>query len=97
MDECSLPKARPIAMTGHSAGGFYVRQYAREFPAEVAGVVLIDASSTEQIDELPGWRKSYEADKRDFARQLHWEIVGEALPASTRLEGQCLLRVSFPA
>jgi pimeloyl-ACP methyl ester carboxylesterase len=64
---------RPLVFAGHSAGGLYVREYAREFPAEVAGVVLIDASSPQQIDELPGWRQSYEADKRDFARQLRWE------------------------
>jgi pimeloyl-ACP methyl ester carboxylesterase len=49
---------RPLVLTGHSAGGLYVREYAREFPAEVAGVVLIDSSSPEQVDELPGWRRS---------------------------------------
>lgn len=31
---------RSLVLTGHSAGGLYVREYAREFPAEVAGVVL---------------------------------------------------------
>jgi hypothetical protein len=45
-----------VVLTGHAAGGFYVREYAREFPFEVAGIVLIDSSSPEQIDELPGWR-----------------------------------------
>jgi pimeloyl-ACP methyl ester carboxylesterase len=64
---------RPLVLTGHSAGGLYVREYAREFPAEVAGVVLIDSSSPQQIDELPGWRQSYEADKHDMVRQLRWE------------------------
>jgi pimeloyl-ACP methyl ester carboxylesterase len=79
---------RPLVLTGHSAGGLYVREYAREFPGEVAGVVLIDASSPQQIDELPGWRKSYEADKQDFARQLRWEKL-RVWSGWERLMGRC--------
>ena len=40
----------------------------REIPAEIAGVVMIDSSSPQQLDEVPGERASYEQDKRDFAR-----------------------------
>jgi pimeloyl-ACP methyl ester carboxylesterase len=61
---------RPLILAGHSAGGFYVREYAREFPAEVAGAVFIDSSSPKQIDEIPGWRAEYEQEKRDEPRQL---------------------------
>jgi pimeloyl-ACP methyl ester carboxylesterase len=75
-------------LTGHSAGGLYVREYAREFPAEIAGVVLIDSSSPQQIDELPGWRTSYEADKQDFGRQLHWELL-RVCSGWERLVGRC--------
>ncbi len=79
---------RPLVLTGHSAGGLYIREYAREFPAEVAGVVLIDSSSPQQIDELPGWRQSYEADKHDFARQLRWEKL-RVWSGWERLMGRC--------
>jgi pimeloyl-ACP methyl ester carboxylesterase len=79
---------RPLVLTGHSAGGLYVREYAREFPAEVAGVVLIDSSSPQQIDELPGWRASYEADKRDARRQLRWEEL-RVWSGWERLMGRC--------
>jgi len=79
---------RPLVLTGHSAGGLYVREYAREFPMEVAGVVLIDSSSPQQIDELPGWRQSYEADKHDFERQLRWEKL-RVWSGWERLMGNC--------
>jgi pimeloyl-ACP methyl ester carboxylesterase len=52
------------------------------------GVVLIDSSSPQQIDELPGWRRSYEADKHDFARQLRWEKLLVWL-GWERLMGRC--------
>ena len=69
---CSIRPAsqRPLVFTGHSLGGLLVREYAREFPAEVAGVVLIDSSSPQQLDELPGERASYEQDKQDFGRRF---------------------------
>lgn len=48
----------------------YVREYAREFPAEVTGVALIESSSPDQLDEVPGFRAEYEEDKRDAKREL---------------------------
>ena len=79
---------RPFVMAGHSAGGLYVREYAREFPTELAGVVLIDSSSPQQIDELPGWRRSYEADKRDFGHEHRWQEL-RVWSGWERLMGRC--------
>lgn len=79
---------RPLVLTGHSAGGLYVREYAREFPAEVAGVVLIDSSSPPQIDELPGFRTAYEADKHGMAGQIRWEEL-RVWSGWERLMGRC--------
>ncbi len=79
---------RPLVLAGHSAGGLYVREYAREFPAEVAGVVLIDSSSPQQLDELPGERASYEQEKQDLGRQLMWEKT-EVWSGWARLMGRC--------
>ena len=79
---------RPFVLAEHSAGGLYLREYAREFPAEVAGVALIESSSPRQIDELPGFRTEYEQDKRDAKREL-WEDRVRVWSGSQRLLGQC--------
>jgi len=42
------PVAGPYVLVGHSIGGDYVRIYTARFPAEVAGVVLVDSSHPEQ-------------------------------------------------
>jgi pimeloyl-ACP methyl ester carboxylesterase len=40
--------AGPFVLAGHSMGGMNVRMYARLFPAEVAGVVLVDSVHPDQ-------------------------------------------------
>ena len=42
----------PYILVGHSLGGLYVQMFARKYPSEVAGVVLLDSSSTDAPDEL---------------------------------------------
>ncbi len=42
----------PYILVGHSLGGLYVQMFARRYPSETAGVVLLDASSTDAPDEL---------------------------------------------
>ncbi len=79
---------RPLVLSGHSAGGLFVREYAREFPAEVSGVVLIDSSSPQQIDEIPGWRASYESDKRELVKQIRWEKL-RVWSGWERITGNC--------
>lgn len=39
----------PIILVAHSYGGFMVRAYAREYPGEVAGLVLVDAAEESSI------------------------------------------------
>jgi pimeloyl-ACP methyl ester carboxylesterase len=87
---------RPFVLVGHSAGGLYVREYAREFPADIAGIALIESSSPRQIDELPGWRASYEEDKQDAKREL-WEDRLRVWSGWARLLGQCSVQArNFP-
>ena len=64
---------RPVVLVAHSAGGLYVREYARRFPTEVAGVALLDTSSPQQLDALPGWRAAYEQNRRDYPARLRRE------------------------
>jgi pimeloyl-ACP methyl ester carboxylesterase len=79
---------RPLVFTGHSMGGLLAREYGREFPAEIAGVVLIDSSSPQQLDELAGERASYEHDRQNFDRQLMWERL-RVWSGWERLTGNC--------
>lgn len=42
----------PYFLVGHSLGGLYVQMFARQYPSEVSGVVLLDSASTEAPSEL---------------------------------------------
>jgi pimeloyl-ACP methyl ester carboxylesterase len=42
------PVAGPYVLVGHSIGGEYIRIFTAKFPAEVAGMVLVDSSHPDQ-------------------------------------------------
>jgi pimeloyl-ACP methyl ester carboxylesterase len=42
----------PYILVGHSLGGLYVQLFARKYPNDVSGVVLLDASSADAPSEL---------------------------------------------
>jgi pimeloyl-ACP methyl ester carboxylesterase len=86
---------RPFIYVGHSAGGLYVREYDKEFPNELDGVALLEASSPQQINELPGWRKSWEEDILDRRRTL-WKDKLRQCSGWDRLFGNCEVKVSGP-
>jgi pimeloyl-ACP methyl ester carboxylesterase len=80
---------RPFVLVGHSAGGPYVREYAHEYPNEIAGVALIESSSPQQMDELPGFRASYEEDERDARGLALWKDRARVWSGWDRLVGNC--------
>lgn len=43
----------PYVLVGHSMGGINVRTFARKYPNEVAGMVLLDSSHEDQINRIP--------------------------------------------
>jgi pimeloyl-ACP methyl ester carboxylesterase len=43
----------PYVLVGHSIGGMYVRLYAHEYPEQVAGLVLVDATHEDQDARMP--------------------------------------------
>lgn len=47
----------PYVLVGHSIGGIYVRQYAADYPDEVSGMVLVDASHPGQFERYPEMSK----------------------------------------
>lgn len=84
---------RPFIYVGHSAGGLYVREYAEEYPGELDGVALLEASSPQQINDLPGWRTSWEEDKLDRKRTL-WKDRLRVWSGWDRLTGHCHVALS---
>lgn len=55
----------PYMLVGHSIGGLYVRSYAAQYPDEVVGMVLLDASHPELYSRDP----DILAAKQAFSRQ----------------------------
>jgi len=51
----------PYVLVGHSIGGLYVRAFAHQYPDEVAGVVLVDASHPQQFDRYPEYATQNES------------------------------------
>ncbi|NKX44658.1 alpha/beta fold hydrolase [Roseicyclus persicicus] len=43
-------EAGPFVLVGHSLGGFFVRDFAAQFPADTAAVVLVDSSHEDQLE-----------------------------------------------
>lgn len=79
---------RPLVLVGHSAGGLYVREYVRRFPAEVVGVALLDTSSPDQLDALPGFRAAWEQNRRAYPARLRSEKL-RVWSGWVRLMGRC--------
>jgi pimeloyl-ACP methyl ester carboxylesterase len=50
----------PYVLAGHSLGGAYVLGFAEQFPAQVAGVVLLDSMSPEQFTRVSGYAGFYD-------------------------------------
>lgn len=49
----------PYILVGHSFGGYNVRVYNGQYPDEVAGMVLVDASHEDQVALMPPAAKKY--------------------------------------
>jgi pimeloyl-ACP methyl ester carboxylesterase len=62
MDQAAV--RAPFILMAHSAGGLYARVFVGRYSTDVSGLVLLDSSYPEQVDELPGFRASYESGKK---------------------------------
>jgi pimeloyl-ACP methyl ester carboxylesterase len=86
LDMAAVP--RPLILTGHSAGGLYIRAYARQFSKEVVGAAMIDSSSPAQLDELPGFRSDWEQDVQKLPAEI-WKVRLKVWSGWDRLIGNC--------
>lgn len=57
----------PFVLAGHSIGGPFAMVYAARYPEQVAGLVLLDSSSPEQMTEIPPYPGQYAAMRRGLA------------------------------
>jgi pimeloyl-ACP methyl ester carboxylesterase len=75
----------PYVLAGHSVGGTYALVYAKDYPAQVAGVALIDSATPYQFD-LPDYPRFYSLFKRASA----------LLPSAARtVMGRMMMRSGF--
>ena len=65
----------PVILAGHSLGAFYARRYAQLFPAEVAGLLLIDPGHEDIFEFLPP-----EAKLIDDEIKRHTDAMPELTP-----------------
>jgi len=68
----------PFVIAGHSFGGYNVRVYNGQYPAEVAGMVLVDASHEDQESREPpamqAMMKKYQASLKSQVALAPWLI-----------------------
>jgi pimeloyl-ACP methyl ester carboxylesterase len=64
----------PYILVGHSFGRLYVQMFARKYPKEVSGVVLLDSSSTDAPSEL----KTRARLEPGTAAYLEEEVISES-------------------
>ena len=57
----------PFVLVGHSTGGTYAMTYAARYPEQVAGMVLLDSSSPEQLTRIPAYAGQYAVMRRGLA------------------------------
>ena len=75
----------PVVLVGHSLGGLYAQYFARNYPRQVAAVVLIDAASPfEPIDDPRfATRAALEPGTAEHTRMPAW-ISRSSRPATCR-------------
>ena len=77
----------PYVLVGWSFGGLYARQYAGQYPDEVAGLVLLDSSHPDQWTSTPEGQAQFELNSRIYsvspalARLGVMRVVGNLQPA----------------
>jgi pimeloyl-ACP methyl ester carboxylesterase len=85
----------PYVLAGHSTGGTYAMTYAARYPDEVAGLVLIDSSSPEQLTRMPDFPRQYAMMRRTYGplSTLARIGVGHLLPGMSPLPAKDAARL----
>jgi len=71
----------PYLLVGHSFGGLNMQLYARRFPSEVAGLVLVDSVHPDQIERFYTFSQSAGesllSETKDVLKGVDWEASAE--------------------
>jgi len=95
--------APPYVLVGHSLGGLYMQLYARRYPKEVAGLILVDSTHPEQFkgagtpENWPAWAKvAFKAITSETAKKELSTIpaTGASLLALPPLNGKPVIVLS---
>src|SRR5207237_9992878 len=88
----------PFVLAGHSFGGLSALNYAARYPEEVAGMVLLDGTSTEMFTRLRSYPVIYESYRRvsalfpSLARlgvgRLAYRSAFDSLPVQSQWEAR---------
>lgn len=68
----------PVILAGHSLGGLYARRYAQLYPAEVAGLLLLDPAHEDFDANLSPEARAFQ---EGFKNQPRFEITPEVVEA----------------
>jgi pimeloyl-ACP methyl ester carboxylesterase len=69
-------EAPPYLLVGHSYGGYTVRVFNGDYPDQVVGVVLVDATQEDQYELLPtAWSRIYASQLKRYKGQSLWAPV----------------------
>jgi pimeloyl-ACP methyl ester carboxylesterase len=66
----ALEVPRPYVLVGHSLGGLIVNLFARLYPEEVAAVVMLEATTPDDVRLLPGYESGLQRRLKRLARRL---------------------------
>jgi pimeloyl-ACP methyl ester carboxylesterase len=85
----------PYVLAGWSTGGTYAMTYAALHPDEVAGMVLLDSSSPEQLTRMPAFPSQYAMMRRTYGPASTLARIGvtHLLPGASPLDGEDADRV----
>lgn len=94
----------PYVLVGWSFGGLYARQYAGQYPDEVAGMVLLDSSHPDQWTSTPEGQALFESNSKIYsvspalARLGIMRVMGNLQPAlSLPMPYRGAIKASFAA
>jgi pimeloyl-ACP methyl ester carboxylesterase len=83
---CAAGVSGPIVLMGHSIAGMYIREYATQYPVQVAGLVFVDSST-------PLQNRDARLNTGQGAGLPLWESILEmraaAIVGYPRLKGEC--------
>jgi len=85
----------PYVLVGHSTGGTFALSFAARYPGQVAGMVLLDSSSPEQLTRMPAYPRQFSWMRRGYALMptLSRLGVGQLVPGISHLPASDAERV----